>query len=210
VTQFRIAAVRGCLPYDLQAGAKVKRLGSFALASGKMVISDPCYNRDVWCSGELTRVAKGNWNAFAFFREIMEGTGVRVSALLGLHDSYEPGAKPEWVEEPIDVGVDSGQAGFFDSFSYKNDDLLKKLGIEPEPGDIADDELWYSYCCRITLSDKQAGVLPGGAVSSSGMGDGSYVCRTKKQRGRITAVLLDYGLTPEKKEVYRKVFAQAK
>lgn len=37
------------------------------------------------------------------------------------------------------------------------------------------DDLWYSSCCDLTLSEIGAGVIPGGAVSSSGYGDGGYV-----------------------------------
>ena len=35
---------------------------------------------------------------------------------------------------------------------------------------------WYKICCDITLSNLGAGVVDGGAVSSSGFGDGSYDC----------------------------------
>ena len=35
-----------------------------------------------------------------------------------------------------------------------------------------------AYACDITLSRMHAGVMPFGAVSSSGFGDGSYVCYT--------------------------------
>lgn len=42
--------------------------------------------------------------------------------------------------------------------------------------DIGD--LWYRHVCDITLSKMSAGVLPYGAVSSSGFGDGGYTCYT--------------------------------
>ncbi len=36
--------------------------------------------------------------------------------------------------------------------------------------------MWYSMCCQHTLSERSAGVIPGGAVSESGYGDGAYEC----------------------------------
>ena len=41
-------------------------------------------------------------------------------------------------------------------------------------------DLWYNHACDITLSEMSAGVMPYGVVSSSGFGDGSYVCYTHK------------------------------
>ena len=47
----------------------------------------------------------------------------------------------------------------------------------PAPG-FAIGDLWYRHVCDITLSKMSAGVLPYGAVSSSGFGDGGYTCYT--------------------------------
>src|SRR5690606_25054488 len=66
------------------------------------------------------------------------------------------------------VGVDSGQAGVFDFAVYKDDESAKGKS------NFIEDEPWYSTCCDQTLSDQQAGVIEGGAVSSSGYGDGLY------------------------------------
>jgi len=65
----------------------------------------------------------------------------------------------------FEVGVDSGQAGVFDLSHYWND------SVAPE---VAPEEVWYSMCCAVTLSECSAGVVPFGAVSSSGYGDGGY------------------------------------
>ena len=78
------------------------------------------------------------------------------------------------VEQSFEVGVDSGQAGFFDDAFYQNDTVFEEL---PAPG-FAIGDLWYRHVCDITLSKMSAGVLPYGAVSSSGFGDGGYTCYT--------------------------------
>lgn len=57
---------------------------------------------------------------------------------------------------------------------YQNDTVFEEL---PAPG-FAIGDLWYRHVCDITLSKMSAGVLPYGAVSSSGFGDGGYTCYT--------------------------------
>lgn len=68
-----------------------------------------------------------------------------------------------------DVGVDSGQAGFFDlaAFTEINGDKTIK------------DE-FYEGVCDLTLSDTQFGAIPFGAVSSTGYGDGGYSLFTRE------------------------------
>lgn len=79
----------------------------------------------------------------------------------------------------FDGGVDSGQFGFFDKDFYRNDESAKDLpkadfgvNYDREEGDQ-----WYRACCKLTLGEEGYGVLPNGAVSSSGYGDGSYEVR---------------------------------
>jgi hypothetical protein len=67
-------------------------------------------------------------------------------------------AKP-WIVFSIEVGVDSGQVGFFDDAKY--DDI---------PGDR------YEEVCDHTLNDPYASCIDIGALSSSGHGDGCYTC----------------------------------
>lgn len=68
-----------------------------------------------------------------------------------------------WHAALFEVGVDSGQAGFFDDARFK-----KHNG--------GDDESFYEKACDTTLSRMQAGVIDEGAVCNSGYGDGGYVC----------------------------------
>ena len=134
-------------------------LGGFEMTSQTMRVSDPCYDRDVWCCGTFGKCKTGTWEAGVLKTE---------------RKVYQ--MKDGWLEQPIDVGVDSGQAGFYDEAFYQDNSIFKGM---PEPEHDYGD-LWYNHACDITLSERSAGVMPYGVVSSSGFGDGSYVCYTHK------------------------------
>lgn len=142
----------------------------------------------------------GVWEAFIEKSEV-DGWGNRVKQLVVK-------AKDQSIDLrgllPIDVGVDSGQAGVFDNKLYKSNmskphklignheyerrsfvhrlecnldistsdygDMLKDFDNEEVEGSVD----FYEVCCDKTLGDMGAGVVEYGAVSSSGLGDGSY------------------------------------
>jgi len=90
----------------------------------------------------------------------------------------------------MEIGVDSGQAGFFTATSYKNDSIIK----ENELSHICPDEPWFSACCKATSSPFGAGVVKHGAVSESGNGDGCYKCYTIINDGLVVAAFLNFGI----------------
>jgi hypothetical protein len=182
-----------------QRNGTVFSLGTFAVASKKLVISDPCYNREVWCMGTLDNVLNGTWASRVTVFD--EGDwGMRVGYLIAFHESYVTDHNSIlWLPEKFDVGVDSGQAGIYDEAEYH--------GGEDDFGD----EGWYDINCNVTLGknrlaiSRQAGVINGGVVSNSGFGDGSYVCSTLKVKDlalvdQIVAVRIDFGLEAEEAE----------
>lgn len=132
-------------------------LGTFKVTGGKLIVTDPCYGKGTWCQGILKNVSNGEWNAD------IEIVGNRVAKLhIKAVDQMTHGA---WHDEDFDVGVDSGQAGFF------------SLNKFPDGGQ---DSPFYDACCNITISSN-AGIIDGfGVVSSTGWGDGGYLCRTRK------------------------------
>lgn len=157
----------------------LKRLGSFTI-TGQMRVSDPCYRPEVWCSGVLN-TEPGVWEAAVTVlgNEDTGGWGRRIAVLAAKHkgcsvplttgtinetsDYLKFSPKSEWRIADFEVGVDSGQAGFYD-----NDNFINRNG--------GDDEKWYDKMCNITLSKEQAGVFTDGVVASSGYGDGGYPC----------------------------------
>ena len=155
-------------------------LGSFEVTGPEIRVSDPGYGRDVWCCGTVKNCRIGTWEA-AVLRKDQGEWGVRNAVLAIRFADGGPkfnainravcNATGAWHECPIDVGVDSGQAGFFDDAHYQDATVLSGMA---KPAFISDD-VWYGHCCDITLSRIGAGVMPYGVVSSSGYGDGSYV-----------------------------------
>ena len=88
---------------------------------------------------------------------------------IGCGDLTEIGsAVNDWKRANIDVGVDSGQVGFFDERLYPLNPVAIGSTLES----------FYEPICELTGSDEQFGVLAFGVVSSSGYGDGSYDCFT--------------------------------
>ena len=178
-------------------GGSMLELGSFEVISGKLAVSDPCYDTDVWCRGELENCKTGTWAASALEKH-MGMWRHRICKLIAVHEDYVNSASVHMERAPFEVGVDSGQAGIFDAAHYRDpsvipDDGHKHLfeGEEAEP--------WYVYCCDITLRDQSAGVLPFGCVSSSGFGDGGYDCFFwRNSEGQIVRVEIEY--LPEDEE----------
>lgn len=152
-------------------------IGKFSLSKAKMRVSDPCYTPAVWCSGTIDAKA-GIWEAavLELSDEQTNGLGRRIAALAVKHkDTKLPFhtdiinktkgiSRPAgWNTALFEVGVDSGQAGFFDDAIFTS----HRGGS---------DEKFYDDVCNITLGRFGAGVMKYGAASSSGYGDGSYVC----------------------------------
>ena len=158
---------------------ELTQLGSFSIA-GKMRVSDPCYRPDVWCSGVLD-TKPGTWEAaiLVLDNEATGGWGDRVAVLAAKHeDSPIPlevvtinvisdymtlSILDDWKIAGFEVGVDSGQAGFYDNNNF----IARNGGADKE---------WYDRMCKITLSRANAGVFSDGVVTSSGYGDGGYSC----------------------------------
>lgn len=148
-------------------------LGSFEITSGAMYATDPCYDRETTQDTLLTNVANGRWSASVLVEDEGGAWGGRNSVIYAYHANGSPEWTLNFVEVPdFEVGVDSGQAGFFDASRY--------VGGE--------DEAFYDRVCELTLEGLCAGVIDFGAVSSSGYGDGSYRCFVAKNpQGEIVA-----------------------
>lgn len=55
------------------------KLGQFEVTSGKLRVTDPCYDRSIWCSGYVD-AENGTWEAFVYMSD-QGAWGNRVSAL---------------------------------------------------------------------------------------------------------------------------------
>ena len=172
------------------------RLGSFEIESGKVRISDPCYDKDTWCAGTIDNVKKGTW--FAETKEIDGRVGFLIAYSAEFRFTWDYYYDTRTLTD-IEVGVDSGQAGIFDEKYFKDDKVFAGRTKEDRKYKeiICGDEIWYSWVCDLTLAEPSAGVLPFGCVSSSGWGDGCYTCSVIKEKDKVVAIVLDYGIDEE-------------
>lgn len=90
-----------------------------------------------------------------------------------------------------DIGVDSGQAGFIDSESFKE---LTKNGTDSDPSW----NRWYESICEGNCDEKPgatgAAVQDKCAFSQTGYGDGSYALFAKRVDGNAVEVLVNFML----------------
>jgi hypothetical protein len=137
---------------------------TFENKSGVMCVTDPCYEKGTWCAVWDLPVLKGTWHTDVVISDEGEW-GNRVAKLEVWHEDYPCMFEPlEAIS--TDIGVDSGQAGFFDADLYPEDD--KQFEYENESS-------FYRRVCNLTLSNDKYGVIDDfGVVSCSGYGDGSY------------------------------------
>jgi hypothetical protein len=157
-----------------------KHLGKFEITSGIMRVTDPCYDKETWCSGTLD-ARNGTWEAYVEVSD--EGQwGKRAATLIVFHEETQHSGGG-WEKSKINVGVDSGQAGFFDNALYPDTERT---------GEYGDVNTFYGKVCTLTHDEKDrsvvGGVLPFGAVSSSGFGDGGYDCYVRRdEMGQVVA-----------------------
>lgn len=149
-------------------------LGQFKVNSGKLRVSDPCYDRNAWLAGVLEDVKNGTWEAFIR----LDITGSRVTELMAFNKDIPSRLirNDKWDEQDLEIGVDSGQCGIFDDASYPD-----------EKGDANQTSSFYGKCCQLTKVDF-GGVFDFGVISSSGLGEGSYLCYTMEEREGIAAL----------------------
>ena len=179
-------------------------LGEFE-TNGELHVSDPCYDLDLGpMLTDTVEVKPGKWLAWVEVSD--EGRwGKRVSHLYASHISRAVSVYDPWGESIHDqIAVDSGQAGFFDPAHYRRDgdatgyawptgeeyEWLRKMS-ETDP--------WYAMCCaKTTRAD--AGIVPGGCVSSSGFGDGTYLLFAQQDEAGVTDALLLEFISPDEDE----------
>lgn len=167
-----------------------KFIGEFELKERNVIISDPCYELGALGQEELSNVKQGTWKVF-IKTKIVSGKE-KVAELIAINDEIEEpldDLKRKW-RKMFTIDVDSGQAGFFQKNIYRKDNSSLNLPVSPDIKIVADGDRWYSVCCNITLSEQKAGILEGGAVSSSGFGDGGYPFYAIKRKGQVVGMRL--------------------
>ena len=134
----------------------------------KIDITDPCYNKDVWCRINNFPITAGVYECYTVEADNDEtgGWGTRI-ARIGIRkdiaDNYE---------EKGSIGVDAGLAGFFNN--------------TPD----SDDEAWIKICDMV--NGKDVILTENSFFSSSGYGDGMYYVTAGYKNGQIVEVFIDF------------------
>lgn len=132
----------------------------------KIDITDPCYNKDVWCRINNFPISAGTYECYVYIADNEEtgGWGERV-ARIGIRKGTA-----EHYEHKGYIGVDAGLAGFFnDKPNYT-------------------DEQWNDFVYR----EGKAWIIEDGFYSSSGYGDGSYDVFVGYCNGEVVEVYIDF------------------
>lgn len=139
---------------------------------GSVDITDPCYDRDVWCRMNDVKIKEGEYTCMVWRnteKGVYEGKPYKDTrvGIIGIYlDGHIPPQKS--MERIGEIGVDAGLAGFFHN-----------------KRDFSDQE-WSDFCDSIKHGD--AWLTEDGFFSSSGYGDGGYDVYAYKQAGEITAL----------------------
>lgn len=162
----------------------------FEIVSGRVFVSDPCYEPDGHCQVILENVHNGLWT-MKMIHSTEGAWGRRVAELVCTANDCRPETGWQVVGE---MGVDSGQGGIFDAKYYRNDAIAENPDYKYEDSPLVDVEgdgdNWYNLCCDRTLAEEFNGgsVIPYGAVSSSGYGDGIYNVHVQYAKKEIVAI----------------------
>ncbi|MED1466937.1 hypothetical protein [Bacillus salipaludis] len=136
----------------------------------------------------LSNVKNGKWRASISYNdeEVVE-------SLIVFNGEKKPSGK--WHDCDNSIGVDSAQAGIFDLAVFGSDEAIQ-YEVE-NVHNIEIDEVglrYYVACCDMVASDAQGGVVPGGAVSMSGYGDGMYEVKVKYNTSKeVVGVMIGFG-----------------
>jgi len=140
-------------------------------------ITDPCYDKDVWCRMNNIHIKSGNYQCIVWMNtDKGEYDGKPYEdTRVGIIGIYLDGAIPlqKSFVEIGSIGVDAGLAGFF-----------------IDKPDYSEDE-WSNFCdllWKTTGKSKNAWIIDEGFFSESGYGDGCYGVYANKIDGEITSV----------------------
>lgn len=119
-------------------------------------ITDPCYDRDVWCRMNNVPTVPGKYTCIAYILDTGDW-GNRVAMMRIEHESV-CGVEDIIADEVLvgEIGVDAGLAGFFN-----------------KKPDYPDDE-WVKFCDDLGKEYPTRKIVQDGFVCSSGYGDGGY------------------------------------
>ncbi len=151
------------------------------LNSGKVIVTDPCYEPSNGYNRTLKNVLTGKWNCTVRVKDC-GAWGKRIASLTIRHENY-PKGKFDGYEGC--AAVDSGQCGFFDPDYYD---------AHYEDNEWENKDSWYRRVSDMTGQEPMWGTIDdAGVVAESGYGDGVYEIQSIRDRsGYICALRLKF------------------
>ena len=153
-------------------------IGTIEIPDGVVDITDPCYDRDVWCRMNDVKVMPGTYNCYAYMGEDKSwGNRCWIAQIVIADGPYD-----EIAEDRIQSGrswrtigsicVDAGMAGFF---NHKPD---------------FNDTEWDAVCNIVLNGDRRAYIedFAKGFWTDSGVGDGCYTVHAIRENRKIIAL----------------------
>ena len=162
-------------------------IGDFAVVSGQIIISDPCYERKESLN-YLASVRNGTWRAYT-----EHGSESRIIQTLVVHHEkikLENLSENNW-ERLTYVPIHSGKAGFFDYLFYRDNNNTKQKDDLTKLDSPC--KTWFAMCCDVTFNQEGSGiasVVPNGVVSCSG--NGLYNCFAQYKKEKMIALKIDF------------------
>lgn len=159
---------------------KFIKIGSWDIVSDVIDITDPSYDRNVWCR-KSKPITPGTYNCYVGIEETKFGEIVRELLLLSAQEERQSlSLKTERIGT---ICVDAGLAGFFEGKPDYDDESWENLGnylLEPANG--AQRHYW--------LEDAMSPTKCKCFFSFSGDGDGSYGIYAISKDGKLVGYKL--------------------
>lgn len=159
-----------------------KYVGQIGLWSGKVDVTDPCYDKDSWCR-TVFEVTPGEYSCFAGVGEYKDtGKRVWIATILHADEVFDwPSDLKDSDWEYVDsIGVDAGLAGFFEDKPDFNDDEWQELCNWMQDKTNSKVEGADAYIKHFATGD--------GFWTESGFGDGEYEVYAVKRDDKIIAL----------------------
>lgn len=153
---------------------------NFEVSSGQLFVADPVYTERT-DGGILENVKNGTWHAVA----VLDGCA-NVALLAAYHSSenvdFDRDTFPLGTEvREFSICVDTATAGIFDQGEH-----AKTVARDPEA-------IHNAVLVTLETTRSPIDILPFGVYSDTGLGDGQYVCYSKRDdEGRVVAVWIDF------------------
>lgn len=146
---------------------KTEKIGTIEFAGNEIDITDPCYDKDVFCRARR-KILPGRYDCYVETDRI---DGYRMICTLAiLAESVDYGDKMLRARKEGHIGVDAGIAGFFENKPDYDDSDWDKICSYVYPQKAA----YGTAHPDIWLVDESTPLKCRGFFSQSGYGDGMY------------------------------------